>query len=118
MKPHSLHAHIVGTVIAMAGTFGLSMSAQAGDVAASRYPDVVVNYGDLNIDSPQGAKVLYARLSHAAERACGGEPTPRDLTASMRYSACFDRAMDRAVQKIDKPQLQALHDSRSESKVG
>lgn len=118
MKPHSLHAHIVGTVIAMAGTFGLSMSAQAGDVAASHYPDVVVHYGDLNIDSPLGAKVLYARLSHAAERACGGQPMLQDLTASTRYGACFDRAMDRAVQKVDKPQLQALHASRSESKVG
>jgi UrcA family protein len=118
MNAHSMQ--VVGTLIAMAATFGLAPTAQAGDLAkATKHPDVIVNYGDLNIDSTQGAKVLYARLGTAAAKACGSEFGTRELARQLQYQACYDHAMDRAVEKIGKPQVQALHAARrNESRVG
>ena len=112
MKAQTLHTRILGTVTALAGTFGLALSAQAGDTARSAFPAVTVTYGDLNIDTQSGARTLYARLGHAAERACGGKPPQMDLPRYQRFEVCYDEALDRAVQKVDKPQLQALHAAR------
>jgi UrcA family protein len=113
MKAQTLQTRILGTVIALAGTFGLALSAQAADVAPSAFPAVTVKYVDLNIDSKSGARTLYTRLGHAAERACGGKPSLMvDMPRYRRFMACYDEALDSAVQKIDKPQLQALHAAR------
>jgi UrcA family protein len=113
MKVQTLQTRILGTAIALAGTFGLALSAHAGDSAPGAFPAVTVKYGDLNIDSKSGAQILYARLGHAAERACGGKPSLMvDMPRYRRFTACYDEALDRAVQKVDKPQLQALHAAR------
>jgi UrcA family protein len=112
MKAQTLQTHILGTMIALAGTFGLALSAHAADSARSVFPAVIVRYGDLNIDTQAGARTLYARLGHAAERACGGKPQSIDLPRFQRFAVCYDYALDRAVEKIDKPQLQALHAAR------
>jgi len=120
MKVQTLHTRILGTVIALAGTFGLALSAQAGDHTPSAFPAVTVKYGDLNIDSKAGARTLYARLGRAAERACGGKPSLIvDMPRYRRFTACYEDALDRAVQTVDKPQLQALHAAarRMESRV-
>jgi UrcA family protein len=113
MKAQTLTTRMRGTAIALAGTFGLALSAQAADTAPSAFPAVTVKYGDLNIDSKSGARMLYTRLGHAAERACGGKPSLMgDMPRYRRFVTCYDEALDRAVQKIDKPQLQALHAAR------
>jgi len=119
MNAHSMQVRIVGTLIAMATTFGLAPTAHAGNLArATKNPDVIVNYGDLNINSAQGAKVLYARLGTAAAKVCGNEYWTKELARQFQYQACYDDAMDRAVEKIGKPQVQALHAARrSESRV-
>ena len=69
-------------------------------------------YSDLDLNSAAGNKVLYARLSAAAERACGNAPSARDLKRQAQYRACYDSALNRAVDKIGSRELQALHTSR------
>jgi UrcA family protein len=119
MKTQTLRIRLLGTVVALAGTLGLGLSAQAADTAPSAFPAVTVKYGDLNIDSKSGARMLYTPLGHAAEQACGGRPSLMvDMPRYRRFMACYDDALDRAVQKVDKPQLQALHAARRvESRV-
>lgn len=34
-----------------------------------------VYYGDLNIETEQGAKIMLQRIDRAAKKACGGHPT-------------------------------------------
>jgi UrcA family protein len=113
---------MLGSMIAFAGTFGLALTANAGDAgpdASPRYDDVVVRYADLNLNSVEGAKVLYARLSEAAERACGQEPSWRELKAMREYRACYDRTLQKAVDKVSNAGVQALHDVRKDgAKVG
>ena len=113
---------ILGTLFALAGTFGLALGAQAGEVrsaTAPKHDDVVVHFGDVNLDSRQGASVLYARLDSAAKRACGRAPDLRELKAWQDYKACHSATLDRAVGKLGHAGVQALHTVRKDgSRVG
>ena len=107
-------------LIALAATAGFATTAQAGDPdqASPRYDSVVVQYSDLDLKSLAGNKVLYARLSAAAERACGKESHTRDLQRRLQYRTCYDSALNRAVDKIGSRELQALHATGSAHNVG
>lgn len=122
MNAHNTKTRILGTMIAIAGTFGLALAAHAGDARtadAPKHADVVVRYSDLNLNSNDGARVLYARLSAAADEACGREPSARELKARMQYKACYDRTLEKAVGKVGNPGVQALHAvHRDGAKVG
>ena len=101
-------------------TAGIASTAQAGDAAKSspRYDSVVVKYSDLDLNSAAGNKVLFARLSAAAERACGNAPNARDLQRQAQFRACYDSALNKAVDKIGSRELQALHASGAARDVG
>jgi UrcA family protein len=121
MNVHNTKTRLLGSMVAFAGTFGLALAAQAGDVApaAPKHDDVVVRYADLNLNSEAGVRVLYARLSDAAARACGDEPIGLDLKARAQYEECFDRTLEKAVGKVGNPDVQALHRVRKEgARVG
>lgn len=118
MNVHNARARILGSIAACAGTLGLALAAHAGDVntaTAAKHDDVVVRFADLNLNSDDGAKALYARLSAAAGRACGGEPATRDFKARREYRACYDRALEKAVHKVGHAGVQALHAVRTEA---
>lgn len=121
MNAQNTKSRILATAAAVVGTFGLAVAAHAGDAhgpSGAKYDDVVVRYGDLNLATEEGARTLYARLSTAAERACGHEPKSRAPRERARYRACFDAAMTRAVDEVGSRQLHALHAARTESSVG
>jgi UrcA family protein len=67
-----------------------------------------VAYGDLNVDSVQGAKVLYARLRSAGQSVCS-PLEGRDLTQKRLWQTCFDNAVAAAVVQINKSSVTALH---------
>ena len=112
MQAHIVKTGFLGSIVAFAGTFGLAVVAHAGDVtppATARHADVVVQYADLDLDSPEGAKALYARLSAAAGRACGNEPSARELTARTQFEACYERTLEKAIRKVGNAGVQAVH---------
>jgi UrcA family protein len=116
--PTSIARQFGLALLGLVGTIGLAATAQAGDPEPVKHDDVVVRYADLDLTSGAGTQVLYARLSFAAKKACGNEPRLQELRASQLYRECFDRTLDKAVRKIGNPQVQALHDARSNSAVG
>jgi UrcA family protein len=119
MNVTMLRTRIFGTALALAGTIGLALPAHAGAPAGATHTAVVVRYGDLNLAAPDGAKTLYARLEAAADKACGGEPGAQQLSQQAAYRACYDRAMQKAVDKIGRAQVQAVHSARvAGSRVG
>jgi UrcA family protein len=121
MNSHTMKSSLVGAMVACAGTFGLALAAQAGEpavAAGEKYADVVVEFGDLNLASTEGARVLYARLTAAAERACGSEPSTRELKQRMRFDACVDAKLQRAVEKVGHQNVMAVHADRSDAAVG
>ena len=120
MQSNTQKSRMLVTMIAFAATAGFATTAQAGDPeqASPHYESVVVKYSDLDLDSIAGNKVLYARLSSAAERACGKDPHSRDLQRRMQYRACYDSALNRAVDKVGSRELQALHAMGDSQNVG
>jgi UrcA family protein len=121
MNKHTMKSRTFGAMVAFAGTLGLTLAAQAGEPAAAtneKYADVVVEFGDLNLASDDGARVLYARLTAAAERACGSEPSVRELKQRMQYQACVDAKLERAVQKVGHKNVMTVHARHSDTSVG
>lgn len=68
----------------------------------------IVAYGDLNLESTQGAQVLYSRLRTAARSVCA-PLEGRDLRQQSQWHNCFDHAVDSAVTEVNKTTVSALH---------
>jgi UrcA family protein len=85
------------------GLTAMPALADSGDA-----PQVTVKYGDLNVSSPQGAAVLYARIRNAAKSVC---PTidDRRLAEMANRDACIDKAISGAVIKVNNAALSALY---------
>jgi UrcA family protein len=76
-----------------------------------------VSYGDLNLDTEAGAKMLYRRLRQAAGEVCTSfENTDAVLRAS--WSACYQNAMNSAVAFVNKPRVTVLHNQLSRIGAG
>jgi UrcA family protein len=68
----------------------------------------IVRYGDLNLDSEQGAKVLYTRIRGAAGNVCS-PLEGRNLIEKKLWQGCFDQAVASAVEQVNKTRVTALH---------
>ena len=105
--------------ILAAGFLILGCLAMDGSVQAAeqQYDRAIVAYGDLNLDSEQGAKALYARLRNGAEDVCSSFEG-RDLAFKKLWQSCFDSAVASAVAQINRTGLTTLHNQTvSRSKV-
>jgi len=63
-------------------------------------PTKTVAYGDLNLDSPSGAKALYRRIQTAARAVCS-PLEGKDLAFLAAWQSCYDHAIDEAVDKVN-----------------
>jgi UrcA family protein len=68
----------------------------------------IVHYGDLNLESEQGAKALYTRLRSAARHVCSPFEGI-ELSQQLLWNDCFNNAVTNAVGQVDKTMLSALH---------
>jgi len=98
---------------------GISLGAQAGDPGSPdrKSTSVVVSYSDLDLTDSAAARTLYARLKSAAREVCGSEPEMRELRQSADYHACYARALNKAVLRIDSASLHALHAARTQPRA-
>lgn len=83
-----------------------AVPAQAAEPAQSHAK--IVRYGDLNLDSEQGAKVLYTRIRGAAANVCFSLDG-RNLIEKTLWQRCFDRAVASAVEQVNQIRVTALH---------
>jgi UrcA family protein len=67
-----------------------------------------VQYADLDIASPSGARVLYGRIRAAARSACAYYWFKTDADEAR----CLRNTIAKAVSEIDQPALSALYDSQ------
>ncbi len=96
--------------ILAASFLALGCLAMGGSVQAAepQYDRAIVAYGDLNLDSEQGAKALYARLRNGAEDVCSSFEG-RDLAFKKLWQSCFDSAVASAVAQVNRTGLTTLH---------
>jgi UrcA family protein len=71
---------------------------------------VRIDYRDLDVSHPKGARILLSRIGLAAANACGG-PAPKARSAQdvYAYNACRQRVADQLVIATGKPLVLALH---------
>lgn len=93
------------TALALAAfaAFPMNAGAQPSD------REITVSYDDLNLNSKAGAAVLLARISAAAERVCGPQPSLLDLGSQQVYDRCVKETMDRAVADVGAPLVAELY---------
>ena len=112
MRRHTHKSQIVSAASILAASlfvFGggaIGSAAQAAETP--RYNRALVAYGDLNLESQQGTKALYARLRNGAEDACSSIDG-RNLFLKRLWQTCFDQAVATAVAQVNRPGLTTLH---------
>lgn len=72
-------------------------------------PAVRVRVADLNLSSPEGVSVLYARIKAAAYTVCGVPFSLWDGTRYRTWKSCYRETVDRAVHDVNSEKLTALH---------
>jgi UrcA family protein len=102
---NSMAAVLTAGVIVFAG---VAMGGTARAAETQEYDQTVISFGDLNLDSQQGTKALYARLRNGAEGVCSSVEG-RDLFFRRLWQTCFDRAVTAAVAEVNNPRLTSLH---------
>jgi UrcA family protein len=94
-------------LIAAASSFaGISSAADTDPLLA------LVEYGDLNVSSPEGATVLYTRIRTAAEQVCRPFDS-RDLAFKRVKDNCMHNAIASAVAKVDQPALSSAYNAKN-----
>jgi len=95
-------------MILCGSVFSASAGAVSGATPDDGVPKITVRYSTANLNTDEGARVLYRRLVNAAEAVCPATTVDRPfLTEAVRR--CREQALARAVLSIDNPRLAALH---------
>lgn len=93
---------------------GVCSFSASGPAVAGTDEDVLtatVRFDDLNLATRHGAEQLYRRINVAAYKVCW----PLDhgnIQGMAELNACLQRAVARAVAKLDLPAVTALHEHR------
>src|SRR5580700_9423640 len=74
---------IKAALLLLAGAWQCDALAAPAAATAGDVEQITVHFGDLNIDQPKGAVVLYRRIRHAAERVCGEPQLPGSRVVSL-----------------------------------
>jgi len=76
---------------------------------------ISVAYGDLDLDKPTDARILFMRLENAAKRACGPAPFMQPLYGvipeglKQTYKECIAGAVGDAVARLDAPLVSRIY---------
>ena len=92
--------------IAAIGLIACTASANSGEALQPLIKKI--SYADLNLETSEGAKTLYARLRHAAEDVCSPLES-RDLDRKNLWETCYRNALTSAVTQVNKIALTTLH---------
>ena len=99
---------------AVLGSLAASLTTVSAAADSTDAPTVVVQYGDLNVSSPQGAAALYHRIAAAASEVCDSFLLDsRNLISLVRLTACIHKAIADAVTKVGEPELVAIYNAKN-----
>jgi UrcA family protein len=90
------------------GCLAVALPARAQSDSANKTTSLKVSYADLDIQHDAGARVLLARLRHAANEVCAPAPD-RELSSVAQFEACFKSALDGAVSQVSSATLSGLY---------
>jgi UrcA family protein len=86
-------------------------NAARADESVDALPHKVVSFKDLNLDTPEGAAVLYRRITSAANEVCGN-PDRYNLS-QFKLQICVKDAVSRAITQVNRPMLTSLYNEKT-----
>jgi UrcA family protein len=98
---------VVGRIAVLVGCLLAGSVGAAQAASTDAVPTIVVRYGDLDLSTTEGARVLYQRISVAAHQVCPYENS-RSLLQVGKNRACREAAIEHAVEAVNNPQLVAM----------
>lgn len=109
-----IHTIVITTLVVLFAATAASanmMTAQDRKLAS-----VEVSFAELDLSNEAGVSELYARLQQAAEAVCGLQTRESSTLSSIRTTKverrqCYQKALDRAISRIDTPLLDMKHSS-------
>ncbi|MBQ74027.1 MAG: hypothetical protein CMQ20_03260 [Gammaproteobacteria bacterium] len=95
------------TIIAAAAFFAMTTPMMAGAVVKSGNVEevsITVDYKASDLNTNEGRAMVEGKIRNAAAQACGptGHGELRSLKRFALYRACFDDAVENALQDLDK----------------
>jgi UrcA family protein len=87
------------TKLAIASAVAVALSSIAAAPAVAQESQIVVSYGDLDLNTAAGVQTLDARLEASVKAVCG-RPDVRDLKSGLAYEQCKDAAMNSAHEQL------------------
>jgi UrcA family protein len=106
MTMNTIRTKLYAAVCVLFGSAAVGTPWTSAQASEQTPPTKTVKFADLDIQTVEGAKVLYHRLRLAADKVCeslGDDPGMREAMPH-----CVNTAIDNAVRKIDAPYLTAL----------
>jgi UrcA family protein len=94
------------TAVAAVAVLGAAAPALAGPPVETM--SVKVSFSDLDLGHASGARVAYQRISNAADRICGSEPSNHDIQGRHAYVGCKKTILHNALVRLDAPQVARL----------
>ena len=103
----------IALAAALAASAGSALALSAAD---QKTVSTTVRYGDLNLANPQDAKVMLARIKHAANRVCD-DPTPESFLDYPDWENCISKATNSAVSRLNAPMVTAAYSGKQANSV-
>ena len=97
------------SALALTGLVAFNQSATAQTPFSMKTKQMAISFGDLNVHSEVGARVLLNRLRTAARIVCGPAPLFLDLSDRDFYDACRKNALDKAVAAVGAPEVGEIY---------
>jgi UrcA family protein len=110
MKNTIVAQSITSRSLIAAGLVAFTCIAGIGSAQAAQPSQALtktVTYGDLNLDTESGAKVLFIRLRDAAKDVCSPYES-KELARKRVWTVCVSSALASAAEQINKPMVTAL----------
>jgi len=112
---HAIRKVCVGVLLTFATVVAIGGEAcGVHATTASDAPSVTVRYGDLNLATTEGNRVLLHRIVTAASKVC---PANSPGSRLARNRSCMEEAIARAVSDTKSPQLVELQAARASRNV-
>jgi UrcA family protein len=110
---NTAHNAYLAALTALCVLTGSLVSSSAGAAGVADFPTATVRYSDLNLTNTDGVRVLYQRLKAASRQVCRTYEGP-ELARIADWRACYDRALNGAIAKLNVPILTSMHSKSGE----
>jgi UrcA family protein len=106
MTMNTIRTKLYAAICVLFGSAAVGTPWTSAQASEPNPPTKTVKFADLDIQTVEGAKILYHRIRVAARQVC--EPIDHDPALRASTAPCVDTAIDNAVRKVNAPYLTAL----------